>query len=100
MAFEERDRRHQMSIDMGQLTGVRDEIWEIQKARIEEKSPEYGSYQDINPEIILENLGRNLVQFTVACEGGPMGDIKKQGADIMNLVLMIIDHRTRPRGRA
>ena len=79
------------SKDFDQLLRVQEKLLKIQKSRIEEKYPEYGGYQDWDPKNIMENLGKNVVQFAMAYEGDP-DEAMKEGADIINLILMALDN--------
>lgn len=83
--------------DLDRLQHLKDQLWEIQKNRIQEKYPEYGSYMNASLGDIMENLGCNLVQFTSGVansitQGLHYNDYAaKQAGDIINLVLMAVD---------
>ena len=83
--------------DIARLDEIRNGMWKFQVERLEEKSKEdwaKGSYRETRGKFILENLGKNLVQFADGLTMLNEKDVLKQGADMLNLVLMCIDKGT------
>lgn len=85
-----------LSSDIGHLKEIREAMWKYQVERLHEKSKEQGSYTDVPGRLILENLAKNLVQFADGLTMLNEKDVIKQGADMLNLVLMCIDKGTKP----
>jgi hypothetical protein len=90
-------KKRTLADDIARLDEIRNGMWQFQVERIEEKSEEdwaKGGYTDLQARPIMENLGKNTVQFTEALTMMSEKDIIKQGADMLNLVLMLIDKGT------
>lgn len=93
----------ELQADIERLDYLNEVMNGFRSKRLEEKYPDRGSYRDVDTDDILENLGRNTVQFTLAAaEMGHLHpaietdkEIKllEQGADIISLVLMVIDQK-------
>ena len=92
--------------DIEGLDQLNETLTRIRAQRLQEKYPTRGSYRKVDVETILENLGRNTVQFTMVASQMGINDssldsleteleaqLWEQGADIVNLVLMVIDHK-------
>ena len=79
--------------DIARLDEIRNGMWRFQVERLEEKK-DWGSYRDVKGNLILENLGKNLVQFADGLIMLSEKDVIKQGSDMLNLVLMLIDKGT------
>ena len=62
--------------------------------RLREKWDDRESYEGHALKDIIENLGRNVVQFATAVASGDEKGTIKQGADILNLTLMALDKST------
>lgn len=86
--------RTTLADDTARLDEIRNGMWKFQVERLEEKYPDRGSYRDVQGKLILENLGKNLVQFADGLVMLNEKDVIKQGADMLNLVLMLIDNGT------
>jgi hypothetical protein len=87
--------------DIERLKRIKDGMWQFQVERLEDKQEEaegYGvplpSYREVIGRAVMENMGRNVVQFTEALVMMDEKDVVKQGADMLNLVLMLIDKGT------
>lgn len=89
---DELNRKKGLEGDWKRLVEIQEKVLKVQRERIEEKSHSYGSYRETDPKIIMENLGKNVVQFAMAYECGSLEDAMNQGADIINLVLMALDN--------
>lgn len=104
MAGKERKSVHTINQDIGRLSRIRDKLWSIQISRIEEKTPERGSYTSVPIDVLVVNLNRNMGQLTVAmCNRAINKDTCpeayaeqtvrtiKQAGDVANLLVMILD---------
>lgn len=90
--------RTTLADDTARLDEIRNGMWKFQVERLHVKWAPWGSYRDTQGKLILENLGKNLVQFADGLTMMNEKDVIKQGADMLNLVLMLIDKGT-PTGR-
>jgi transposase len=79
---------------IGRLYRVLGAMEPYRTQRLEEKWSNRESYENHALKGILENLGRNVVQFTTAVACGDTSGALKQGADILNLTLMALDKST------